>query len=504
MKRSLWVLGITATVFSAAMVYEYLRQLHDEIGMNSGFRFSARREQLIYAPNSRTRLQQDDDFVTNVHGLWGREVQAGERLVLVLGSSTSLRYAFELQNIADELRQPLVFWSGARWHNTLREVRLEWASLGNRIFPDVLLFMPGLVFYRDIEHYDKDIYAIPESVVREKAFAWWSGGVADWLDYWWMKRKNQFYFSEDNALIRAAPLREPDHDARRELVERSLKRYREDLEALAGEVAARHTKLVLLTSPLNRSASAGRSLELMESFNGATRAVAARAGTGLIDLVAEFPPGSENFFTDRFHWNKSGTVRAAEIIHARLFTSTAASAALSLPAADYNPVASIHPGEETNMIGKKAPAFTVKDQHGTQVSLKDFSGRYVVLYFYPKDDTPGCTKESCRFRDLNSDFAKEGAVILGLSADDEKSHQKFIEKHGLNFTLLCDTERKVLENYGAWGEKEMYGKTTMGIIRSTVIIDPAGKVAHHWPTVKGADVHPDAVLAKLKELKSGG
>lgn len=155
------------------------------------------------------------------------------------------------------------------------------------------------------------------------------------------------------------------------------------------------------------------------------------------------------------------------------------------------------------MIGKKAPAFKLKNQTGKECSLKDYQGRYMVLYFYPKDNTPGCTKESCRFNELKKDFDGLDATILGLSADTESSHQKFSDKFGFEFDLLSDPEHVVLEKYGAWGEKKNYGKTYMGIIRSTVIVDPKGKVLAHWNTVKGADKHPDEVLNKLKELIQG-
>jgi len=148
--------------------------------------------------------------------------------------------------------------------------------------------------------------------------------------------------------------------------------------------------------------------------------------------------------------------------------------------------------------GKAAPAFTLPDQNGNKVSLKDLAGKNVILYFYPKDDTPGCTKEACGFRDGWKDLQKLGAVVLGVSADGAESHKKFISKYKLPFTLLSDTDRKVMEKYGAWGEKMMYGKKTVGVIRSTVWIGPDGKVKKHWARVPKADAHPEKVLEALK------
>lgn len=149
--------------------------------------------------------------------------------------------------------------------------------------------------------------------------------------------------------------------------------------------------------------------------------------------------------------------------------------------------------------GKKAPAFSLKDQSGQTVKLTDFSGKYVVLYFYPKDDTPGCTKEACSFRDEHSKLKKAGAVVLGVSPDDEARHVKFIEKYELPFTLLADTEHAVAEKYGAWGEKNNYGKKYMGIVRSTFLIGPDGKVAKVWPKVK-PEGHGEEVLEALRAL----
>jgi peroxiredoxin Q/BCP len=127
--------------------------------------------------------------------------------------------------------------------------------------------------------------------------------------------------------------------------------------------------------------------------------------------------------------------------------------------------------------GQKAPDFKAKDQDGNEISLGQFAGKKVVLYFYPKDDTPGCTAEACDFRDNYQGLMAKGIVVLGVSTDDEKSHQKFVKKHSLPFTLLADTDQKIVEAYGVWGEKNMYGKTYMGTIRKTFIIDEEGKIA---------------------------
>lgn len=148
--------------------------------------------------------------------------------------------------------------------------------------------------------------------------------------------------------------------------------------------------------------------------------------------------------------------------------------------------------------GKAAPAFTLKDQNGESVSLKQFKGRHVVIYFYPKDDTPGCTKEACGFRDLSKDYDKLGVVVLGVSPDDAESHGKFIGKYKLPFTLLSDPDRKIMEKYGAWGEKVLYGKKTVGVIRSTVWVGPDGKVVRHWRKVPKAADHPQKVLEAIQ------
>jgi thioredoxin-dependent peroxiredoxin len=154
----------------------------------------------------------------------------------------------------------------------------------------------------------------------------------------------------------------------------------------------------------------------------------------------------------------------------------------------------------TLATGKKAPAFTLPDQDGTKVKLADLAGQWVVLYFYPKDDTPGCTVEACDFTSGLGGFEKLDATVLGCSADSAESHRKFIAKYKLKLRLLSDADHAVMEKYGAWGEKNNYGKKTLGIIRSTALIDPEGKVAYHWPTVKAAG-HAEKVREKLAELR---
>lgn len=144
--------------------------------------------------------------------------------------------------------------------------------------------------------------------------------------------------------------------------------------------------------------------------------------------------------------------------------------------------------------GKPAPAFTLTDAAGRQVSLKDFAGKDVILYFYPKDDTPGCTKEACGFRDSWKDLSKANVAVLGVSADSTASHQKFAAKYKLPFPLLSDPDRKVMKAYGAYGEKVMYGKKTKGVIRSTVWIGPDGRVKKHWVKVANAEAHPEQVF----------
>ena len=149
--------------------------------------------------------------------------------------------------------------------------------------------------------------------------------------------------------------------------------------------------------------------------------------------------------------------------------------------------------------GKAAPAFTLPDAEGKAVSLKDFAGKDVILYFYPKDDTPGCTKEACGFRDDWKTLQKMGVVVLGVSGDSQASHQKFAAKYKLNVPLLSDSDRKVMAAYGAYGEKMMYGKKTVGVIRSTVLIGKDGKVKKHWGRIASAEQHPAKVLEALNE-----
>lgn len=155
----------------------------------------------------------------------------------------------------------------------------------------------------------------------------------------------------------------------------------------------------------------------------------------------------------------------------------------------------------SEMIGKKAPAFALPDQDGKVHKLGDYKGKYVVLYAYPKDSTPGCSAQSCGFRDTTAEFAKLGAAVLGISILDSKSKKKFADKFSLNFPLLADEDNAVVEKYGLWKEKSMYGKTYMGISRETFIIDPDGKIAAHWPKAAGSETHAPEVLAKLKELQ---
>jgi thioredoxin-dependent peroxiredoxin len=148
--------------------------------------------------------------------------------------------------------------------------------------------------------------------------------------------------------------------------------------------------------------------------------------------------------------------------------------------------------------GEPAPPFSLTDGKGERVALKDLAGKHVVLYFYPKDDTPGCTKEACRFRDTLHDLQELGAVVLGVSPDSAESHARFAEKYRLPFPLLSDPDKQVMQAYDAWGEKTSYGRKTTGVIRSTVWIGPDGRVMRHWPRVSDAETHPDEVLAALK------
>ena len=148
--------------------------------------------------------------------------------------------------------------------------------------------------------------------------------------------------------------------------------------------------------------------------------------------------------------------------------------------------------------GKAAPLFTLKDQTGGKVSLKDLRGQNVIVYFYPKDDTPGCTKQAIGFTALDKEFKKLNTLVLGVSPDDEASHDKFICKYNIPYTLLCDTDKKVMTKYGAYGEKMMYGKKTIAVIRSTVWVDEKGKVKRHWRRVPKAADHPQKVLEAIQ------
>lgn len=149
-------------------------------------------------------------------------------------------------------------------------------------------------------------------------------------------------------------------------------------------------------------------------------------------------------------------------------------------------------------VGQKAPDFTAMNDKGEKVKLADLKGKKVVLYFYPKDDTPGCTKEACAFRDGIDEIKSRGAVVMGVSADSVDSHKKFKSKFDLNFPLLADSDKKMVEAFGVWKEKSMYGKKYMGIERTTFIIDENGKIAHIFPKVK-VEQHYDEVLEALGE-----
>lgn len=150
-------------------------------------------------------------------------------------------------------------------------------------------------------------------------------------------------------------------------------------------------------------------------------------------------------------------------------------------------------------VGQEAPDFSLPAHDDSVVRLSDFRGSPVVLYFYPKDDTPGCTKEACAFRDRKKEMEKLGAVVLGVSPDDTASHASFREKYRLNFPLLSDTDHRVAEMYGAWREKNMYGKKSMGVQRSTYLIDAQGRVAKVWKRVR-VDGHDDQVIEALQNL----
>ena len=147
--------------------------------------------------------------------------------------------------------------------------------------------------------------------------------------------------------------------------------------------------------------------------------------------------------------------------------------------------------------GDTAPPFKASTNGGGEVSLSEFRGKHVVLYFYPKDDTPGCTKEACAFRDHFAEFKKKGAVVLGVSVDPAKSHDKFVKKYKLPFTLLSDVDRRIVEAYGVWGEKQFMGRKYMGTNRVTFLIGPDGRIKKIWPKVKPEE-HAEEVLAALE------
>jgi len=144
--------------------------------------------------------------------------------------------------------------------------------------------------------------------------------------------------------------------------------------------------------------------------------------------------------------------------------------------------------------GSQAPDFVLPGSDGKPHSLKNYRDKYVVMYFYPKDNTPGCAREACGFRDIYAKLKKAGVIVLGVSKDSFASHGKFIAKYKLPFVLLSDTTLETMKMYGAWGEKKMYGKTVQGTIRSSVLINPEGKILKHWTTVKNTEEHPEEVL----------
>ena len=153
--------------------------------------------------------------------------------------------------------------------------------------------------------------------------------------------------------------------------------------------------------------------------------------------------------------------------------------------------------------GRPAPALALEDASGRRVSLADFRGRDVIVYFYPRDDTPGCTKEACGFRDLWKELQKAGVTVLGVSTDGADSHRKFAAKYALPFPLLSDPDRAVMTAWGAYGDKVLYGKKTKGVIRSTVWIGPDGTVRKHWKKVADAAKHPAQVLDALRARQDG-
>lgn len=150
--------------------------------------------------------------------------------------------------------------------------------------------------------------------------------------------------------------------------------------------------------------------------------------------------------------------------------------------------------------GSVPPPFTLADAEGETVSLAELAGRHVILYFYPADDTPGCTKEACGFRDAWDELSELGVAVLGVSADDAESHRRFAAKYGLPFRLLTDPGHQVMRAYGAYGEKTLYGRKVVGVIRSTIWIGPDGRVRRHWARVGNAAEHPARVLAAVRDV----
>jgi peroxiredoxin Q/BCP len=150
--------------------------------------------------------------------------------------------------------------------------------------------------------------------------------------------------------------------------------------------------------------------------------------------------------------------------------------------------------------GRPAPDFVLQGSDGKKHALADYAGRMLVLYFYPRDNTPGCSKEACSFRDRHAELEQLGVALVGVSRDSLASHDRFIGKFGLPFVLLSDPEAETMQAYGAFGEKTMYGKKVMGTLRSTVVISPDGKVLKHWPRVRKAETHPEEVLVFLRSL----
>jgi thioredoxin-dependent peroxiredoxin len=151
-------------------------------------------------------------------------------------------------------------------------------------------------------------------------------------------------------------------------------------------------------------------------------------------------------------------------------------------------------------VGAKAPLFTARTNGDEKLALKDLKGRWVVLYFYPTDDTPTCTTQACEFRDNMKRITKAGATVVGVSPDDVRSHDRFIDKYDLNFSLVADEKRRICEKYDVWKEKNMYGRTYMGVVRTTYLIDPSGRIGEVWSRVR-VKGHVDAILGSLAELQ---